>query len=186
LSSFELTARSPNSHFLGYLGCIIGEYLILYSRFHLLSPSKRLLRSVLVVIIVEPLLIEIPYTVFSIITTIYPQSPLVRILNVWVPLEALLWGVVDLFLSVVYILQVKKLWIDGTTHPKMRNILWRLVFMCAICFCANLVNITTSFAMTQRYLVSAISVSRPNFNPHLFLHTLLTILPISSQHLQSS
>jgi hypothetical protein len=132
------------------------------------------------IIIVEPLFIEIPYTVLGIITTIYPQSRLVPIFNIWVPMEALVWGLVDLFLAIVYIRQVKKLWIEETTNPKMRKVLLRLIFMCAICFGANIVNTTISFAMTQRNLVLAISVSRPNFYqiPQMFILTLSLALSI--------
>jgi hypothetical protein len=141
------------------MGCIIGEYLILYSRLHLFHPSERLSRTFLVVIIAEPLFIEFPYVVMNIITSIYPQSQLVRVLNVWVPLEALVWGLVDAFLALVYILQVKKLWIQESADPKIRKVLWRLIFMCAICFGANVINTTVAFAMEQRDLVLSISVS---------------------------
>jgi hypothetical protein len=86
-------------------------------------------------------------------------------------MEALVWGLVDAFLSVVYILQVKKLWFQEPVHPKIRKVLWRLIVMCAICFGANVVNTTIAFAMTQRDMILAISVSNPTLLKPKNIHT---------------
>jgi hypothetical protein len=146
---------------LGYLGCIIGEYAVLYSRLHLFHPSKRLSRGVLAIITAETVLVEIPLVIMTITTTLSSNRELERVMKVWVPMEALVWGIVDALLAVVYILQVKKLWLEGSSNRKMRRVLCRLIFMCGICFCANVINTTVAFALMKKDLVLAISVSLP-------------------------
>ncbi|KAF2672076.1 hypothetical protein BT63DRAFT_476885 [Microthyrium microscopicum] len=96
------------------------EFLMLYSRLHLFLASKKVLRLVLALIVVEWWLIEVPLAVGEILTIVYPESAQMAILyDLTAKIEAVVYTVCDTFLCTLYFFQVKNIWGDIPMKKRM-------------------------------------------------------------------
>jgi hypothetical protein len=133
---------------IGYLLYVPFEFLVLYSRLHLLLTSKRTLNWVLGAIVMESLVAEIPLTTLMILNTLHPDSQRVlSIYTTWWLAESVLYTVVDVMLCGVYFLQCKRLWGDDN---RMTRVLWHVIAMVIILFIIDVAYVVLSFTADQQ------------------------------------
>jgi hypothetical protein len=135
LQTWVLIDRLPSIPFamatLGYLFFPPFGFLVLYSRLHLLLASKRVLKFVLTIIILECALAEFPMALLQLLSIMYPNSKKIAIANKfsW-EFEEAIYPTVDFTLCFLYILQVKRIW--GHSEDKMKGVLRHVIAMTAI------------------------------------------------------
>jgi hypothetical protein len=111
---FVLVDLSPYSYIftgtLGYLLYIPAQNLMLYSRLHLLSTSKRLTRIVIVVAIAQFILVTLPDAASWIWWLKEQSSEASRVSSIVAIVEASTYTAVEISMSCLYIFQAYKLW----------------------------------------------------------------------------
>jgi hypothetical protein len=113
---------------LGYLFFAPCEYLVLYSRLHLLQTSKCALRFVLILAALEWSLAELPMAITGVLATVYPEATKMALANkiCW-EFEGAVYPTVDFVMCSLYFLQVKRMW--GHSEDKMKWVLLQVVLM---------------------------------------------------------
>jgi len=116
---------------LGYLFFPPFQFLILYSRLHLLQASRRTLKFVLTITVLEWLLAELPMAIVGVLIVIHPDSAkITRANNFWWEFEEALYPTVEFIMCFLYILQVKRMW--GHSEGKTKWVLWHVIIMSTI------------------------------------------------------
>jgi hypothetical protein len=126
---------------LGYLIYIPAEYLVLYSRLHLLSTSSQVLRWVIALATAQYVLISIPLAVTWIWGLVDPQNTTNQLLGDRIQqIEVCTYTAVEIALSSIYIVQTLRMW--GTDPgPLVKKILVHLVCINALLVCLNCANV---------------------------------------------
>jgi hypothetical protein len=104
---------------LGYLFFPPFGFLPFYSRLHLLQVSTRVLRLVLIVIIIEWIVAEIPQAILALLNFLYPESTkFAEGYKIAWEFEESFYPVVDIFLCSMYIFYVTQMWDSGGAKMK--------------------------------------------------------------------
>lgn len=149
---------------LGYIAWTPFEYLLLYSRLHLLRPSTMVLRVVLLVIVTEFCLIEIPVTISWIGATARPLSRFPAVYNVLRRIESIVYAMVDLVLTGLYIYHIKKMWYDSSSNKDVRRVLRNVQYMALFVVIADVAYIISSY-IADYNLYYGIYVRDPRITP---------------------
>jgi hypothetical protein len=112
----------------GYLFYVPFEFLILYSRLHLVQTGEKIMRSVLYAIVVEWVVIEVPLAVLIIGVTLAPTSSFSNAYLQWSKAEWMIYLGMDCVLSGVYVYQIRKTW-GSDTDRKLRSVLRQVAAM---------------------------------------------------------
>jgi hypothetical protein len=112
----------------GYLFYVPFEFLILYSRLHLIQTGEKTKRSVLYAIIVEWVVVEVPLAVLSVGVMLAPTTSFGVIYLDWSKAEWVIYLVMDCILSGVYVYQIRRMW-GSDTDPKLRWVLRQVAAM---------------------------------------------------------
>src|ERR1700760_1461663 len=107
----------------------IFQFLILYSRLHLLSASQRLLRIVLFAIIFESCTVLLPMSLSRIVTLLDSSPRTVHILRIWWIVAPVIYALLEVALSITYIVHVRKVW-HQNADPDDKRALRSLIYMC--------------------------------------------------------
>jgi hypothetical protein len=111
-----------------YIGYVLFEFLVLYSRLHLLSASQRTLRTVLSLIVVEVIVVEVPMSILLVYTVLNSSVRAHSIYRVWYEAESVIYVALDIFLSSLYIWHVWKMWGTDKSHVQ-RRVLRHVILM---------------------------------------------------------
>jgi hypothetical protein len=112
---------------IGNLTYVLFEFLVLYSRLHILGASRRHLRLILTIIFSEWCFIEVPLMILVVYTTLHPEDVLTaNIYRDWYKIEAVLYMLVDCSLTAMYFFLIKRMW-GG--DPAWRRVHWNIIAM---------------------------------------------------------
>jgi hypothetical protein len=138
---------------LGYLFFAPCEFLVLYSRLHLLRASKRALIFVLIITFLEWLLAELPMAINGVLAAIYPDSEKIALANkIWWEFEEVVYPLVDFALCFLYFLQVKRMW--GNSGNKMKWVLRHIAVMSAVIILIDISYLVLSNTMDWVWVAS--------------------------------
>jgi hypothetical protein len=130
---------------IGYLLHVPAELLVLYSRLHLLGASPRTLKLVIMVIVLEVLLMTAPIAILSTGAVVVSSNQLNLVYSVWQRIEVWAYAGTEIFLSSVYIVQVRRMWkADG--QWKMKSRLMSLVYIYFFIILLDVSNIGIEFS----------------------------------------
>jgi hypothetical protein len=140
----------------GYLVYVPSGFLILYSRLHLLQASARVLKLTLACIILEFVVVELPDAVLEILNQVHPQNESIgRVFTYWYQAESIVFMVVDVTLSGMYILHIKRMWHEpGSRNSILKKVLVLNVYTIAI----DAIFIAVSYTLSS-ILIDSIPVS---------------------------
>jgi hypothetical protein len=167
---------------IGYLLYVPAEFLVLYSRLHLLGASPRTLKLVIIVIVVEVLLITTPIAILSTGAVVAHSAKLNSVFSIWQRIEVWMYASTEIFLSSVYIVQVRRMWkADG--HWKMKSRLMSLVYIYFFIILLDISNIGIEFSGNTG-LQGVFVVSQPTYStPQYFTSTKHPLYRDLSMHL---
>lgn len=112
----------------GTLGYVLFEYLILYSRLRLVQTTNKVMRFLLAIICLEVLLVEVPLAIILLGSTVRPVSFFTPLYHTMWQAEAIVYTVVDIILSLTYIIQIRRFW-GKDSSPEIRSILRDIIVM---------------------------------------------------------
>jgi hypothetical protein len=112
----------------GYLLYVPFEFLILYSRLHLVQTGGKTKRFVLAAIFIEWVVVEVPLAVLTIGATLAPESSFNTTYISRGKAEWIIYLAIDFVLSGVYIFQIRNTW-GSDSDPKMRSVLRQVAVM---------------------------------------------------------
>jgi hypothetical protein len=119
----------------GNAAYVVSDFLVLYSRLHLLGASKRHLRLILGTIIAEWCLVEMPLVLLNIYSGLNPDKTLVaQVLAKWWDVEAVLYVLVDCSLSAMYFFLIKRMWGE---ERAWRRVHWNVIAMVVLILCID-------------------------------------------------
>ncbi|KAF2100178.1 hypothetical protein NA57DRAFT_73791 [Rhizodiscina lignyota] len=126
----------------GYLIFIPSEYLFIFSRLHLLQPSRRMANFVKWMLLSEYLLIEIPATTLYLVVANTPYNPLLGdVVQVYVGISVVLLSAVLMIVSSLYLYLAWKLF-GLNASPEVKRIFVSLfagTTFIFILYCINII-----------------------------------------------
>jgi hypothetical protein len=140
-----------------YIGYVLFEFLVLYSRLHLLSASQRTLRIVLWLIIIEVTVVEVPMSILLVYTTLNSSVGAHSVYRIWYEAESVIYVALDIFLSSLYIWHVWKMWgIDKSRVQRrvLRHVILMGIFLISIDICYLAVAFTVDNNLSLAITVS--------------------------------
>jgi hypothetical protein len=143
---------------------VLFEYFILYSRLRLIQTSTTKLRILLVAIVAEVLLVELPLAVITIGAAVNPLSKFTSLYYTMWQVEAVIYTVVDFLLSLTYILQIRERW-NKESGPAVRSMLRDIVLMTVFVVGIDAANAGLVFVGSVFPIMYALEVS-PSANSH--------------------
>jgi hypothetical protein len=150
---------------LGYVLYILSEFLVLYSRLHLVQASPRTLRIVRSVIIAEFLLVTVPDTILAngalyLEGWAFPGSVFRRT-------EIVIYCTVEIFFSLVYIYHVRRVW-NAESSPSVRRVWNHLLYTNVLIIILEISNVAIEFsayyALQNCYTVRIPIQTLPNYS----------------------
>ncbi|MDI1486667.1 MAG: hypothetical protein OHK93_005927 [Ramalina farinacea] len=87
----------------GWWGMVTGQSLVLYSRLHLVVRDHRLLRSVLIMIIVDFCVFQVPTTILTFGSNRPNPGMFLTVYNVYERIQLIIFTLQELIISVIYI-----------------------------------------------------------------------------------
>jgi hypothetical protein len=164
---------------IGYLFYVPAEFLVLYSRLHLLGATPRTLKLVITVIILEVFLFTVPIAILSIGAVVAHSDQLNVVYSIWQRIEVWMYAGTEIFISSVYIVQVTRMWkADG--QWKMKSRLMSLVYIYFFIILLDVANIGIEFSGNTG-LQGVFVVSQPIYSiPKYFTSTKHPPLRVSS------
>jgi hypothetical protein len=142
---FVLVDLSPYSYIftgvLGYLLYIPSQNLMLYSRLHLLSTSKRLVHIVVVVATVQFIIITLPDAASWIWWLREQSSEASRVSGIVAIIEASTYTAVEISMSCLYIFQAYKLW-NSSEDRSGQKVLKHLIGFNGLLILMHIANLT--------------------------------------------
>lgn len=149
---------------IGNTGYVLAEFLVLWSRLHLLQASRRQLKLILGIILAEWMFVEIPLMILSIIATLRPSNTLATAIYFkWFDVESCLYLIVDVSLSVMYFHLISRNWGKNRAWKRVHA---NLVGMMILLLCIDATYILLVFSKSSQ-IILGITVS------HLMDSTLL-------------
>jgi hypothetical protein len=128
----------------GWIIMVPGQSMILYSRLHLISQNRKLLRFVFWLIIVNAVVLCAPTTVLNWGSHASNPVPFTRGYSVIEKVQMTLFSVQEFFISGVYLWEVRrilKVIFEGST----RKVMWQLVAMNALIIILDVTLLTVEF-----------------------------------------
>lgn len=139
----------------------IFQFLILYSRLHLLSASDRLLRIVLFAIIFESCTVLLPMSLSRIVTLVDSSPRTIHILRIWWVVAPVIYALLEVALSVTYIVHVKKVWhqnVDLDDRKALRSLIYMCIFLILSDISINIVGVKTDIILSLSISVCSVSL----------------------------
>jgi hypothetical protein len=158
---------------IGYLVYIPAEFLVLYSRLHILSADKKTLRFILVLITAECLLVTLPNAVISAGSFASTLPGFIRANHFAQRIEIIIYMVTEMVISFTYIRQTLLIWGEGK-NPKAKKVLTYLV--CANAFLIGVDTVTVVVEFTGHPEIMAALLVRALYILHQRVRTPLTLI----------
>jgi hypothetical protein len=114
---------------------VVFQFLVLYSRLHIIGASRRHLRLILGTIITEFCVAELPLVVLSVYSTLHPENiSAANIYRKYWDVEAVLYTLVDCALSAMYFILIRRMWGEERAWVRVH---WNIVGMIALILCID-------------------------------------------------
>ena len=144
----------------GYTFYPMFEFLVLYSRLHLLQASKLVLNAILAIIVVVTLAAEVPMAVLWAIKAMAPPSKMnfSVILAIW-RTQSVIYFAVEAIVSATYFFYVQRMWSGVGENRAVRRMLQRVLMMTVVMIACALAYVILTFSPPFGRLGNAIGVS---------------------------
>lgn len=116
----------------GWWGMITGQSLVLYSRLHLVIRDERILRAVLVMIIVDFALFQVPTTLLKFISSGTDTASWLAVYNVYERIQLAVFTVQELIISIIYI-RAAAVWLSPNDPKSTRSTKIFLIYLNVLC-----------------------------------------------------
>lgn len=118
----------------GWWGMVTGQSMVLYSRLHLVIRSPKVLRSVLIMIIFNFSIFQVPTTVLTFGSNRADPGMFLTIYNVYERIQLVVFTLQELLISVLYIRAAFKMLLpDDTTTEPLRMTKRSLIYLNVLC-----------------------------------------------------
>lgn len=87
----------------GWWGMVTGQSLVLYSRLHLVVRDKRVLRFVLIMVVVDFLLFQVPTTVLTFGSNQKNPGMWLKVYNIYERIQLIVFTLQEFIISIIYI-----------------------------------------------------------------------------------
>ncbi|KAL9102425.1 MAG: hypothetical protein Q9163_002417 [Psora crenata] len=122
---------------LGWWAMVTGQSLVLYSRLHLVVRDERILRAVLIMIIVDFGLFQVPTTVQKFGSTQRDPGVWLTVYHVYERIQLLVFTFQELIISSIYIRAAVK-WLSPSEPEGMRHTKQYLIYLNILCIALDI------------------------------------------------
>ena len=118
----------------GWWGMVTGQSVVLYSRLHLVMRDQRLLRGILIMIIVNFIVFQIPTTVLTFGSNQQNPGMWLKIYNVFERIQLIVFTLQELIISTIYIQAAIKMLKagDSVDNRRTKKLLIYLNILCIV------------------------------------------------------
>ena len=118
----------------GWWGMVTGQSLVLYSRLHLVVRSERVLRGVLIMILVNFCIFQVPTTILTFGSNKANPGRWLSVYNVYERIQLIVFTLQELFISVIYIRAALTMLLpkDATAPRHTKKMLVYLNVLCIV------------------------------------------------------
>ena len=121
----------------GWWCMVTGQSLVLYSRLHLAVRDKRILRAVLIMIIVDFCLFQVPTTLQKFLSTRANAGVWLSIYHVYERIQLVVFTLQELIISVIYI-RAAVIWLSPSDPEGTRRTKHFLIYLNVLCIALDI------------------------------------------------
>ena len=122
----------------GWWGMVTGQSLVLYSRLHLVVRQQRVLRLILVMIVVDFIIFQIPTTVLTFGSNQENPGLWLKIYNVFERIQLIVFTLQELVISTIYIQAAFKM-LQSTDSVDVRQTKKLLIYINILCIVLDII-----------------------------------------------
>ena len=116
---------------------VTGQSLVLYSRLHLAVRDKRILRAILIMIIVDFFLFQVPTTLQKFMSTRADPGVWLPVYHVYERIQLIVFTLQELIISVIYI-RAAVIWLSPSDPKGMRHTKHFLIYLNVLCIALDI------------------------------------------------
>ena len=116
---------------------VTGQSLVLYSRLHLAVRDKRVLRAILIMIIVDFFLFQVPTTLQKFLSTREDAGAWLSIYHVYERIQLVVFTLQELIISIIYI-RAAMIWLSPSDPEGMRRTKHFLIYLNVLCIALDI------------------------------------------------
>ena len=121
----------------GWWCMVTGQSLVLYSRLHLAVRDKRILRAILIMIIVDFCLFQVPTTLQKFLSTRANPGVWLPIYHVYERIQLIVFTLQELIISIIYI-RAAVIWLSPSDPKAMRHTKHFLIYLNILCIALDI------------------------------------------------
>ena len=121
----------------GWWCMVTGQSLVLYSRLHLAVRDKRILRAILVMIVVDFCLFQVPTTLQKFLSTQANTGVWLQVYHVYERIQLVVFTLQELIISVIYI-RAAVIWLSPSDPEGMRQTKHFLIYLNILCIALDI------------------------------------------------
>ncbi len=129
----------------GWWGMVTGQSLVLYSRLHLVVRDERILRAVLIMIIVNFCLFQVPTTVQKFGSTQTEAGLWLTVYHVYERIQLVIFTLQELIISIIYI-RATVSWLSPGDPEGMRHTKQFLIYLNILCIALDIAIVAEVFS----------------------------------------
>ncbi len=122
---------------LGWWFMVTGQSLVLYSRLHLAVRDKRILRAILIMIIVDFCLFQVPTTLQKFMSTRTNPGVWLPVYHVYERIQLVVFTLQELIISIIYI-RAAVIWLSPSDPEGMRHTKHFLIYLNILCIALDI------------------------------------------------
>ena len=135
---------------------VTGQSLVLYSRLHLCVRDKRILRAILIMIIVDFCLFQVPTTLQKFMSIRADAGVWLSIYHVYEKIQLVVFTLQEIIISVIYI-RAAVIWLSPSDPEGMRHTKHFLIYLNVLCIALDIAIVCEVF--TNQWLYEEASQS---------------------------
>ena len=116
---------------------VTGQSLVLYSRLHLAVRDKRILRAILIMIIVDFFVFQVPTTLQKFLSTRAHAGSWLSVYHVYERIQLVVFTIQELIISVIYI-RAAVIWLSPSDPEGMRRTKHFLIYLNILCIALDI------------------------------------------------
>ena len=116
---------------------VTGQSLVLYSRLHLAVRDKRVLRAILIMIIVDFCLFQVPTTLQKFMSTRANPGVWLPVYHVYERIQLVVFTLQELIISIIYI-RAAVIWLSPSDPEGMRRTKHFLIYLNVLCIALDI------------------------------------------------
>ena len=122
----------------GWWGMVTGQSLVLYSRLHLVVRQARVLRLILIMIIVDFIVFQIPTTILTFGSNQENPGMWLEVYNVFERIQLIIFTLQELLISIIYI-QAAFQMLQSTDSVDVRQTKKHLIYINILCIVLDII-----------------------------------------------